>query len=107
MNLINFRYVLKIQNVLNSTVTSYSNGYDKRMLICVLGLGQIGLPVAEYIKEKGLSVIGYDIRQEAVNRAEQKGIPAFLEWDEAHEAEVYIVCVSTWNDDGKPNLTVC
>jgi len=74
------------------------------MFICVLGLGTIGLPTAEYIKEKGLEVFGYDINQGAVRRAKQQGIPAFLEWREVPEADVYVICVSTWNTEGKPDL---
>ena len=31
------------------------------MKVCVVGLGQIGLPVAQYVKERGLEVWGIDI----------------------------------------------
>lgn len=75
------------------------------MYVCVLGLGQIGLPTAEYIRDKGLEVSGYDIDREAVRRAKQQGILAFLEWKEVPEADVYVICVSTWNTDGKPDLS--
>jgi len=75
------------------------------MLICVLGLGTIGLPTAEYIREKGLRVFGYDINQEAVRRAKLQGIPASLEWKEVPEADTYVICVSTWNSNGKPDLS--
>ncbi|MEM2915559.1 MAG: NAD(P)-binding domain-containing protein [Candidatus Bathyarchaeia archaeon] len=75
------------------------------MLVCVLGLGTIGLPTAEYIRNKGLKVFGYDISQEAVMRAKQKGISASSEWRDIPEADVYIICVSTWNSNGEPDLS--
>jgi len=74
------------------------------MFICILGLGTIGLPTAEYIRDRGLKVFGYDINQEAVRRAKQQGILAFLEWKEVPEADVYVICVSTWNANGKSDL---
>ena len=40
--------------------TLCQNG-DKRVLI--IGLDQLGLPVAKYVKEKGFDVYGYDISQ--------------------------------------------
>jgi UDP-N-acetyl-D-mannosaminuronic acid dehydrogenase len=75
------------------------------MMVCVLGLGTIGLPTAEYVKNKGLKVFGYDISQEAVMRAKQKGIHASSEWEKVPEADVYIMCVSTWDSNGKPDLS--
>jgi UDP-N-acetyl-D-mannosaminuronic acid dehydrogenase len=75
------------------------------MSICVLGLGHIGLPTATYIRDKHLKVFGYDISRQAVRRAEEQGIPAFLEWNEVPEADVYIICVSTWNANREPDLS--
>ena len=59
------------------------------------GLGQIGLPVAEYIKGKGFSVIGYDKSREAAKKAQIKGIQTFLDWNKVPHSEVYVVCVGT------------
>ncbi|HZB73841.1 MAG TPA: NAD(P)-binding domain-containing protein, partial [Nitrososphaeraceae archaeon] len=39
--------------------------------ILVIGLGQLGLPVAKYVKEKGFDVYGYDISTKALERAEK------------------------------------
>jgi len=75
------------------------------MVICVLGLGTIGLPTAEYIRVKGLEVFGYDINQEAVRRAKLQGIPASFEWKDIPEANTYVICVSTWDSNGKPDLS--
>lgn len=65
------------------------------MKICVVGLGRVGLPVAEYIKSKGLKIYGHDINPIAVEKARQKGITAFTDWDEVPLADIYLICVST------------
>jgi UDP-N-acetyl-D-mannosaminuronic acid dehydrogenase len=61
--------------------------------VLVIGLGQLGLPVAKYVKEKGFDTYGYDISQKAVERAEKlaliKGANSFSNFD------IYIICVST------------
>ena len=41
--------------------------FDK---VVVVGLGQLGLPVAKYVKAKGFEVYGYDANIEAIDRAE-------------------------------------
>jgi len=65
---------------------------NKKVLI--IGLGQLGLPVAKYIKENtSFDVYGYDISQKAMERAEKvasiKRVESFSEFD------VFILCVST------------
>jgi UDP-N-acetyl-D-mannosaminuronic acid dehydrogenase len=61
--------------------------------VLVIGLGQLGLPVAKYVKERGLDVYGYDISSGALERAEKangiKKATSFSGFD------VYIICVST------------
>ena len=39
--------------------------------VLIIGLGQLGLPVAKYVKERGFDVYGYDISQKAIQRAEK------------------------------------
>ena len=34
--------------------------------VLVIGLGQLGLPVAKYVNERGLDVYGYDISSKAM-----------------------------------------
>ena len=75
------------------------------MLICVVGLGEIGLSTAKYSRDKGLKVYGYDINEDAAKRANQQGIHAFSEWQKVPEADVYVICVSTWNASGQPDLS--
>jgi UDP-N-acetyl-D-mannosaminuronate dehydrogenase len=62
--------------------------------ILIVGLGQLGLPVAKYVKEKGFDdVYGYDISPKAVDRAEKTaGIKKATDFS---DFDVYIVCVST------------
>jgi len=50
--------------------------------VCVVGLGQVGLPTAEYILGKGLTVYGYDIDFNAVEKAKNHGISATNNWNE-------------------------
>jgi UDP-N-acetyl-D-mannosaminuronic acid dehydrogenase len=62
--------------------------------ILIVGLGQLGLPVAKYVKEKGFDdVYGYDISPKAIDRAEKTaGIKRATDFS---DFDVYIVCVST------------
>ena len=61
--------------------------------VVVIGLGQLGLPVAKYVKEKGFDVYGYDISEKAMAVAESnfgiKKASSFSDFD------VLIICVST------------
>lgn len=63
--------------------------------VLVIGLGQLGLPVAKYILDKGFDVCGYDINNETMMRAKKKiGIKTtncFRNFD------IYVICVSTHN----------
>src|SRR5215204_569308 len=64
--------------------------FDK---ILVIGLGQLGLPVAKYIKDRGFDVYGYDISPKALERAEKTaGIKKAVDFS---GFDVYIICVST------------
>jgi UDP-N-acetyl-D-mannosaminuronic acid dehydrogenase len=61
--------------------------------ILVIGLGQLGLPVAKYVKGKGFDVYGYDISPKAIERAEKTaGIKEAVNFS---GFDVYIICVST------------
>jgi UDP-N-acetyl-D-mannosaminuronic acid dehydrogenase len=65
--------------------------------VLIIGLGQLGLPVAKYVKEKGFDVYGYDISQKAIQRAEK--IAAIKKADNFGEFDVYIICISTHKPD--------
>lgn len=75
--------------------------------ICVMGLGQVGLPTSKYFQDCGLDVWGYDISHDAVERAQKQGLgKATVDWDEIPLMDVYVLCVSTTLEKGKAvNLT--
>ncbi|HJU59472.1 MAG TPA: NAD(P)-binding domain-containing protein, partial [Nitrososphaeraceae archaeon] len=63
--------------------------------VLVIGLGQLGLPVAKYVLEKGFDVYGYDINNETMIRAKQKiGIKTTTSFK---DFDIYIICISTHN----------
>jgi len=76
------------------------------MRTCILGLGQVGLPTAKYILNKGLEVWGYDINPISVERAKERGIlRATSNWHEVPPVDIYIICVSTMLKSNKPDLS--
>jgi len=50
----------------------YDDQLRKVSKVVVIGLGQLGLPVAKYVKEKGFDTFGYDINQKTMEIAESK-----------------------------------
>src|SRR6476659_5473855 len=65
--------------------------------VLIIGLGQLGLPVAKYVKEKGFDIYGYDISPTALDRAEKTaGIKKAINFS---EIDVFIICVSTHKPD--------
>jgi UDP-N-acetyl-D-mannosaminuronate dehydrogenase len=70
--------------------------------VLVIGLGQLGLPVAKYVKDRGYDTFGYDINQRRVEAAEKNyGIKSIKRFD---DIDVFILCVSTHdpNDEYTP-----
>ena len=65
--------------------------------VLIIGLGQLGLPVAKYVKDRGFDVYGYDISQKAIQRAEK--IASIKKADNFSEFDVYIICISTHRPD--------
>jgi UDP-N-acetyl-D-mannosaminuronic acid dehydrogenase len=74
-----------------------TENYPRFDKVLIIGLGQLGLPVAKYVKEKGFDVYGYDISQKAIQRAEK--IAAIKKADNFSEFDVYIICISTHKPD--------
>jgi len=65
--------------------------------ILVIGLGQLGLPVAKYVKQRGFETFGYDMNSERMKQAEKNfGIKSIEQFD---EIDVFILCVSTHDPD--------
>jgi len=76
------------------------------MKVCVIGLGQIGLPVAQYVHAKGFEVWGYDINPSAAETVQKKEkLRLTNSWEEIPKVEAYIVCVTTSQNNGKPDLS--
>ena len=83
---------LEAENVINHLKDEIS--FDK---ILVIGLGQLGLPVAKYVKEKGFDVYGYDNNQLAMDNAEkQHGIKKI---ENFRDVDVFMICISTHRED--------
>ncbi|MEO0276757.1 MAG: NAD(P)-binding domain-containing protein, partial [candidate division WOR-3 bacterium] len=40
---------------------------NREIVFCVMGLGYVGLPLAEVLLKKGFKVIGYDVSKERVD----------------------------------------
>ena len=77
-----------------------SEAQIKRVL--VIGLGQLGLPVAKYVKERGFETFGYDINSLRADDAEKNyGIKRIERFE---DIDVFILCVSTHdpNDEYTP-----
>jgi UDP-N-acetyl-D-mannosaminuronic acid dehydrogenase len=71
----------------------HDNHRSKYNKVVVIGLGQLGLPVAKYVKEKGFDAYGYDISEKAMTTAESNfGIKKASSFD---DFDVLIICVST------------
>lgn len=69
--------------------------------VCVLGLGVVGYPTADYINKRGFQVCGYDIL--AIN---SDNFFTTTDWAKIpRDTEVYIITVSTGSKGGKPDLT--
>lgn len=65
--------------------------------VLVIGLGQLGLPVAKYVKEHGFDTFGYDINQKTMQSAEANyGIKQATNFG---DFDVLIICVSTHRPD--------
>jgi len=72
----------------------YNNQFNK---VLVVGLGQLGLPVARYVKERGFDTYGYDLSPQAVEMAQKTA--AIEKTVNFGEYDVFILCVSTHKPD--------
>lgn len=87
-----FENYLGAEKVINHLKDEIS--FDK---ILVIGLGQLGLPVAKYVKEKGFDVYGYDNNQLTMDNAEkQHGIKKI---ENFRDVDVFMICISTHRED--------
>jgi UDP-N-acetyl-D-mannosaminuronic acid dehydrogenase len=76
------------------------------MKVCVVGLGQVGLPVAQYAHTKGLEVWGYDINPSTVENAGKTGkFRVTSSWKDLPRVDAYIICVTTGQVNECPDLS--
>ena len=67
--------------------------------VLIIGLGQLGLPAARYVKERGFDTYGYDINRKAVEIAERTvGIKQAIDFG-SEDFDVYVITVSTHKSD--------
>jgi len=77
-----------------------------KMKVCVVGLGQVGLPVAQYAQAKGLEVWGIDINPATVENARKTGkFKLTSSWQDVSEVDFYIICVTTSQRNDAPDLS--
>ena len=75
----------------------YSTNFFQFKKVLVIGLGQLGLPVARYVKQRGFDTYGYDISPKAMELA--KKTAAIENATNFSEFDVFILCVSTHKPD--------
>jgi nucleotide sugar dehydrogenase len=69
--------------------------------VCIIGLGNIGLAVAKHIRKYYPKMVGYDISQKTIDRAQNLGINSF---SALPLADTYVIAVGTWFGNGKPDM---
>jgi UDP-N-acetyl-D-mannosaminuronic acid dehydrogenase len=67
--------------------------------VLIIGLGQLGLPAATYVKERGFETYGYDINTKALEIAEGTvGIKHAIDFG-SDDFDIYVITVSTHKSD--------
>jgi len=72
------------------------NNFIQFNKVLVVGLGQLGLPVARYVKKRGFDTYGYDVSAKAVEIAKTAAIEKAVNFG---EYDVFILCMSTHRPD--------
>jgi UDP-N-acetyl-D-mannosaminuronic acid dehydrogenase len=76
---------------------SYYTNFFQFKKVLVIGLGQLGLPVTRYVKQRGFDTYGYDISAKAIELAQKTA--AIENATNFSEFDVFILCVSTHKPD--------
>ena len=73
-----------------------------KWIVCVIGLGTVGMPTAEYIASKNIEVYGYDIVPKKC-----KNFPATTIWEKVPHEEINVYVITVWVGlkENKPDLT--
>jgi UDP-N-acetyl-D-mannosaminuronic acid dehydrogenase len=86
----------KNQKRSNQDFQAMLSSFDK---ILVIGLGQLGLSVAKYVKEKGFDTYGYDISTKAMDHAKELAeIKQTVDFG-SEDFQVFMISVSTHQPD--------
>lgn len=80
---------------------------QKKVTICIIGLGYVGLPLLQLSHKKGFNVIGFDKDVKKVDKVQKMGLSATKSEKEAlSNANCIIICVPTPVDKyHHPNLS--
>lgn len=78
-----------------SNIETYSAAVNFKKVL-VIGLGQLGLPVAKYIHDRGFETCGFDLNPEAMKLANSYGIKKVQDFS---EIDVFVMCISTHSQD--------
>jgi UDP-N-acetyl-D-mannosaminuronic acid dehydrogenase len=76
---------------------SYYTNFFQFKKVLVIGLGQLGLPVTRYVKQRGFDTYGYDISAKAIELAQKTA--AIENATNFSEFDVFILCVFTHKPD--------
>jgi nucleotide sugar dehydrogenase len=84
----------------------YSDSEDTKfgvddMKVCVIGLGNIGLPVALHVS-KFYETCGCDISSVAIKKAIKAGLKASMELE---DPDICIIAVNTWFKNSEPDMS--
>jgi saccharopine dehydrogenase-like NADP-dependent oxidoreductase len=76
-------------------------GLNKK--VCVIGLGNVGLPTAPHINNHGFSTYGYDIDEQKLRKISQFSV--LSKWSQVPKGQIYVICVFAGLKDGKPDTS--
>jgi len=77
----------------------YSRQLHNFKKVLIVGLGQLGLPVAKSVKESGFDTYGYDINRKAIETAHTvAGIKQVTDFG-SDDFDVYMISISTHKPD--------
>ncbi len=79
----------------------YMTPCARDMKVCVIGLGNIGLPVALHVS-KFYETYGCDISSVAIETAIKAGLKASMKLE---DPDVYIIAVNTWFKNNEPDMS--
>lgn len=65
---------------------------DEELKVCVIGLGEVGLPTALYYQSLNIETCGYDLSEQKARKARELGL---IVAEQVPNADVYIICVDT------------